>query len=140
MSYCDISDVRSRCSSVTVSDVSDSEIDTYILMAQDDIDSALSREYAVPFDPVPRKVRWIAADIAAYYLMRDYPNRVFADDKDHIKADYEAALKALKTGDSELIGVDRLDTSTAAASTCFTQVSSSPANRWTSDRSGYDAI
>jgi phage gp36-like protein len=124
---------------VTVSDVADSEIDTYILMAQDYIDSALSREYAVPFDPVPRQVRWIAADIAAYYLMRDFPNKVFADDRDHIKADYEAALKALKSGDSELIGVDRLDTSTAAT-VYFTQVSSSPAARWTSDRAGYDVI
>lgn len=138
-SYCDISDVRARCSSVTVSDVPDSAIETYILMAQDYIDSYLSREYAVPFSTVPREIRWIASDIAAYYLMRDYPSKVFAEDKTNIKADYEAAIAALRSGDMELVGVDRLDTSTARQ-VYFSQVSSSPAERWTSDRTGYDSI
>lgn len=136
--YCDISDVRQRCSMVTVSDVPDSDVSTYILMAQDEIDSALSHEYAVPFSVVPRKIRWIASDIAAYYLMRDYPHKVFDEDKDHIRTDYKEALTALKTGDIDLVGVDRLATSTSEVT--YTQVSSSPAARWTSDRSAYDNI
>lgn len=138
MAYCDISDVRSRCSSVTVSDVSDSEVATYILMAQDEIDSALATEYAVPFDPVPHKIRWMCSEIAAYFLMRDYPDKIFAEDKAEIRKDFKEAVDALKNGDIELVGVIRSPYSTSGP--YFTTVSSSPAKRWTSNRGGYDEI
>lgn len=131
MAYCTVDEVRRRCSAVSSSDVPDATVEIYILEAQDEIDTQLSTEYTVPFTSVPTMISRMCADLAAYFLMKDYPDKVFHDDKAEIREDYRKALDSLKNGLLDLTGVTRLSTSEAGTHVVFT---TSHCSRWGDDR------
>lgn len=110
MAYCGVSDVRRRTPSISPLDVADSVFSTYILEAQDIIDSYLTRFYSVPFVTIPVTIKIMCADIAAYYAMRDYPDKIFEDDLTRIETSYRLAIDDLQSGKMMLPGVDPIST------------------------------
>lgn len=125
--YCGVSDVRRRTPSISPLDVADSIYNTYILESQDVIDSYLTKYYSVPFDPVPMAIRLVCADIAAYYAMRDYPDKIFEDDLERIETSYWKAIDDLQTGKMAVPGVTPISTGSA---TPFVYKVDSDRSRW----------
>lgn len=109
MAYCGVSDVRRRTPSISALDVPDSVFNTYILEAQDIIDSYLAKFYVVPFVVVPVTVKIMCADIAAYYAMRDYPDKIFEDDLVRIETSYRLAIDELQNGKMSLPGATEIN-------------------------------
>lgn len=105
--YCAVLDVRRRTPSISPLDVPDTVVNTYILEAGDLIDSYLQALYRVPFDPVPITIKLICGDIAAYYAMRDYPDKIFEDDLTRIEENYRKAIDDLRSGEMVLVGVEQ---------------------------------
>lgn len=108
--YCGVSDVRRRTPSISPLDVADSVYNTYILESQDVIDSYLSKFYVVPFQTVPITIRQMCADIAAYFAMRDYPDKIFEDDLTRIETSYRLAIDDLQSGKMVLPGATTVST------------------------------
>lgn len=129
--YCTVGDVRRLCSSISENDAPDSEIEILILEAQDEIDTQLGEEYDTPFESVPTKIARMCADLAAYFLMRTYPDKVFHDDKDEIRTNYDRAIRELRTGVVGLVGQSRSSTSTAGPHFVVTNTTNA---RWSLDR------
>lgn len=126
MAYCGVSDVRRRTPSISPLDVPDSVYQTYILEAQDVIDSYLSAVYTVPFVTVPLTIKIMCADIAAYYAMRDYPDRVFDDDIERIETSYRLAIDDLQSEKMIIPG----ETRKIAATSPFVYKVNSDGSRW----------
>lgn len=117
--YTTVESVRRRCSSVSSDDVPDSEINIYILEAQDEIDTRLQNEYDVPFTTIPTKIERMCADLAAYYVMTSYPDSVFHDDMERIYTQFKLATDMLTNGKLDLIGVDRITDSDSGTHVVF---------------------
>lgn len=124
--YCDIADVRRRTPSITLMDIPDHVVESYIEEGQDVVDTWLRKIYSVPFDPVPLTIKRICADIAAYFLMRDFPDKTFSDDLERLEKAFKADLQDIVDG-NVVLSVDQLDTSSQGA---FVYVIESPGDRW----------
>lgn len=113
--YCDVSDVRRRTPSITNIDVQDGVVEDYILEGQSVIDSYLSTIYSVPFLTVPATIKRICADIAAYFMMRDFPDKTFELDLERLEKTYLRELTDIVDGKTAVPGIDPLPTATTGA-------------------------
>lgn len=127
MAYCGVSDVRRRTPTISALDVPDSVYQTYILEAGDVIDSYLSKYYSVPFITTPLTIKIMCADIAAYYAMRDYPDKIFEDDLTRIETSYKLAIDDLQSGKMLIPGVEPISKGTV---TPFVYKVNSDQSRW----------
>lgn len=111
--YCEITDVRRRTPSIKVTDIADSLVTRYIQDAERIINGALYRMYAVPFPTAPDVIVVLCADIAAYLMMRDYPDKMFEDDLKRLEETYRETIEDILSGDTALIGETPVQTSSA---------------------------
>jgi phage gp36-like protein len=111
---------------VTESDVPDHLVEAYISEGQDVIDNYLRLIYAVPFLSVPTSIKRICADIAAYFIMRDFPDRIFEQDLERLERTYTKDIQDLVNGNTTL-PTDSLPTSSVGN---FVYKVESDGSRW----------
>ena len=70
MSYCVPNDIRQTTFQVAGKDLTDTEIQVYIDMADNEINSLLQPYYTIPFSPVPPLIKTISQSLATGLCLR----------------------------------------------------------------------
>lgn len=98
------------CKSIPQDEVSDNEIEKFIVRAESFINGALCKRYHVPFasDSVPPLIETLTLWGASYLTMTEYPDLVFEKDIENLWNRFIELLDRLVDGTLSLDGVDEI--------------------------------